>query len=1207
MRALLATLLFSLAAPAAPFTWTGAAGSGRWADAGNWAGGAVPPDDGTADVAFAASGTVALDGTRVVSTLSVSTAGDVTLQAGSQPQSSLVVRGAGLSRSAAGKLVVQVPVFAAGSIALSGFEPQTAFSTATTFGLTLGAWPGAASVTQAVLSAESDAVPPSSRLDLGAGSALDVNGRTLGLGSLSGSGSVINSSSGKGTLVVGFDGSDSLYSGDLGTALSGQPDNGYIDLLKVGGGTLTTSGSLRLGGLFGRIRVLEGTLVVAGSISGFFPILAVESSSGWHGTIAGTGSVGLLQTSDNSVPGATVSPGSSAARGILHAQNCDLRRGTLAIRVAAYGTAGTDYDQLDCGNGNLQFDADTEVIVDLGGSSVAGGPIPIATYGNANGPNAPDPSQVLLINNPAGLVATLNPGPQSLTLTVKAPTASSTPLFRISPAHGLVTSEQGRTASFTVSLGQAPSKNVTMPVASDNTAEGTVSTSSLTFTPANWSTPQTVTVTGVDDAVPDGNVAYGIVLGPCTSMDATYRNQSPPRITAVNLDDDAVSVTPLTGLVAQPAGLAQLTFTFHAPVSGTQDLWLQLRSSDPALAWPSPAMVHVTATNGVPAPQTVTLSGAHSLQAGCTPFTLTGSVLSTDGQYDGYELPLVSACNQGDRAPIASGFALVVDPGSAVHLAAPGVLAYAFDPDGDPLTAQLVTGPAHGSLTLNPDGTLTYVPDAGYSGQDSFTYAASDGVFTAPGADVQIQVGAPPDLAGFALTLDGGDMPGADLALHALVTNLGAAALSGVRLELSSVGIELLGANGPAGALVTSGSDVWLDDLPAGESVQIDLPARITAGSGGRAGAAATLWSASAERLAAPKQAYIEVSRLRFDAGGCGCRTANPGGALLWLGALVLLLPRRRSAPPGRVHLDARRRLIARHLGPLPRSSSEGIDGDDRDPLPSFVQPDVDVELAGRRHLDGLSLHIDPAAGSDAAADRDRAAVGLVAGPLDREQHLLEGAGGLAHRAGLQVHHLVLVQLDRLSRRCQGDRPAGRRHHHALALGGEEEVSAGALGDRFPALDLQRNAAAPLLDVRLDPSAHARAQHPGRDGGQAKLGAVVQLDPDAVDRELRLAVAGRAQPVADADAVSQSRGTPGAVLPLQLDLPFAAQEQRRFRSACVGGFGARDWCRRRRLPSTPAGLHTHKQDGGDCGGTGAHASSYTGARGSIAMMAGKPA
>jgi MYXO-CTERM domain-containing protein len=1198
-------LLVPLAAQAAPFTWTGAAGTGRWGDAGNWAGGVAPGDDGGADVTFGAADVVTLDGTRVISSLSVAAAGDVTLQAGAKAESALVLRGAGLSRASRGQLVVQVPVLGTGPVALSGFEPQTALSAATVFDLTLGAWPGLTSLSQAVLTASGDAIPPSSRLDLGPESALNVNGQTVGLGSLTGSGSVINASRTKGTLVIGFDGTDSTYAGDIGAVLADQPDNGYIDLVKVGAGTLTATGSLRLGGLFGRVRVLEGTLIVTGTLSGLFPILNVESSTSWHGTLGGTGNVGWLRTSDNSVPGATVSPGLPGSKGILHAQSCDLRKGTLAIRVSAYATAGSDFDQLDCGNGSLQFDADSDVTVDLGGSSSAGGPVPIATYGSGNGPTAPQPSQIHLINNPAGLSATLNPGQQSMTLTLKASGASPAPLFVITPGHGLVTSERGRSAAFTVALGRAPSKNVTVPVASNNTAEGTVSPTSLNFTSLNWSTPQTVTATGVDDAAPDGNVAYAIVLGPCASTDPAYKNQSPPQITAVNLDDDLIAASPLTGLVSQPGGAAALTLTFLAPVSGTQDVWLQLRSSDPALAWPSPALVHVTASNGTPAAQVVNLAGAHRLEAGCSPYTVSGTVISTDSRYDGFELPAISACNQGDHAPAASPLTLSIDPFAILTRAAPGVLAQAMDPDGDPLAALLVQPPAHGSVSLAADGSFSYTPNPGYSGADAFIFAASDGVLSSPPASVAIQIGAPPDVAGLTLVMDGGSMPGSDVALHAAVTNLGAAALRGVWLQLAPEGLELGGASGPSGALVTtSGTDVLLADLAPGETARIDVPARISGSSGARAGAAAVLWSPSAGRLAAPRQAFIEVSRLRFDAGGCGCRTGNPGGAMLWLGALALLAPRRRRSPlPGRAHPDARGGLVARHLRAVHLLAPEGIDGDHRDPLPALVEADLRAELAGRSHLHRLPLHVDAASGGDLAAHGHRAAVGLVTGPADRQQDLLQRFCGLVDRARLHARHLILVQLDGLAGGGQRHRAPGGRDHHVLALGGEEEVPAGAVRDGVAAFHLERHAPAPLLDVRFDPPPHARAQGAGGDRGQPQLAAIVQPDADAVDGQLRLAVARRAQPVAGADAVAPGRRAPGAAAALQLDGALAVQEQRGLREAGIrrARLGAWDRCRGRGPPSTPARLHTHQPDRADCCGKGAHAPSYTGARGSIAM------
>ena len=55
-----------------------------------------------------------------------------------------------------------------------------------------------------------------------------------------------------------------------------------------------------------------------------------------------------------------------------------------------------------------------------------------------------------------------------------------------------------------------------------------------------------------------------------------------------------------------------------------------------------------------------------------------------------------------------------------------------------PLTATLVSGPAHGTLTLNADGGFTYTPDANFNGTDSFTYTASDGTADSNVATVTI-------------------------------------------------------------------------------------------------------------------------------------------------------------------------------------------------------------------------------------------------------------------------------------------------------------------------------------------------------------------------------------------------------------------------------------------------------------------------------------
>jgi hypothetical protein len=51
--------------------------------------------------------------------------------------------------------------------------------------------------------------------------------------------------------------------------------------------------------------------------------------------------------------------------------------------------------------------------------------------------------------------------------------------------------------------------------------------------------------------------------------------------------------------------------------------------------------------------------------------------------------------------------------------------------------------PANGTLTLAPDGSFTYIPQDGFSGQDAFTYLAGDGTDTSAPAIVTITVGPP--------------------------------------------------------------------------------------------------------------------------------------------------------------------------------------------------------------------------------------------------------------------------------------------------------------------------------------------------------------------------------------------------------------------------------------------------------------------------------
>jgi gliding motility-associated-like protein len=108
-----------------------------------------------------------------------------------------------------------------------------------------------------------------------------------------------------------------------------------------------------------------------------------------------------------------------------------------------------------------------------------------------------------------------------------------------------------------------------------------------------------------------------------------------------------------------------------------------------------------------------------------------------------------SRCSQGmvvitvnpvNDAPVAANDMYSVDEDTPLPLPAPGVLANDTDVDNDPLTAMLVTGPAHGILTLNANGAFTYIPALNFNGTDSFTYQANDGQLNSHPATVTITV-----------------------------------------------------------------------------------------------------------------------------------------------------------------------------------------------------------------------------------------------------------------------------------------------------------------------------------------------------------------------------------------------------------------------------------------------------------------------------------
>ncbi len=173
--------------------------------------------------------------------------------------------------------------------------------------------------------------------------------------------------------------------------------------------------------------------------------------------------------------------------------------------------------------------------------------------------------------------------------------------------------------------------------------------------------------------------------------------------------------------------------------------------------------------------------------------------------------------------PVATADTAVTAFGATLAVQAAGVLANDLDPDGDALSAELVTDVANGTLVLGSDGSYTYVPDAGFAGTDAFVYRALDATgLTSDPVAVTIAVGdtlnrspAPLDDAftvledaGAALVGDllanDGDPDGDALAVTTLVASDGTLIAVGVATAL------------PEGGMITVSSDGGVVFDPAG-------------------------------------------------------------------------------------------------------------------------------------------------------------------------------------------------------------------------------------------------------------------------------------------------------------------------------------------------------------------------------------------------------
>ncbi len=111
-----------------------------------------------------------------------------------------------------------------------------------------------------------------------------------------------------------------------------------------------------------------------------------------------------------------------------------------------------------------------------------------------------------------------------------------------------------------------------------------------------------------------------------------------------------------------------------------------------------------------------------------------------DGGDDSNVATVTIAVDSTNVPPVAEDDAFDVDEDDTLTVTAPGVLGNDSGSQEEPLTATLVTDVSNGTLTLNPDGSFTFEPNADFFGTDSFTYMVNDGLADSNVATVTIEV-----------------------------------------------------------------------------------------------------------------------------------------------------------------------------------------------------------------------------------------------------------------------------------------------------------------------------------------------------------------------------------------------------------------------------------------------------------------------------------
>jgi hypothetical protein len=337
-----------------------------------------------------------------------------------------------------------------------------------------------------------------------------------------------------------------------------------------------------------------------------------------------------------------------------------------------------------------------------------------------------------------------NTPPRMLTFTVEVSPShgalsGTIPNLVYTPAAGYIGPD---TIRFTVKNGVASSNVAAVTI--DVVGHPTAVTPPVVTVPQDHPTP--ITLTATDPDTPPRPLTYTITTRPKQGT----LSGSAPTLTYTPapgyLGPDAFQFLAGNGVVDSTPAIVTIDVV-GPPVAQAQSVTVGQGTATPIILTGSDPNVPAR-----PLIYLVTAGPAHGRLSGSAP----NLTYTPDASYVGPDSFQFKVSNGVLASPVAT-VAIVVAPGASpvvandstfttvenrpLVVAAPGVLAGAVSPQGAPTpSVVLVTGPAHGQLALNPNGSFAYTPYANFIGSDQFTFQAFAGNLAGNVATVRLTV-----------------------------------------------------------------------------------------------------------------------------------------------------------------------------------------------------------------------------------------------------------------------------------------------------------------------------------------------------------------------------------------------------------------------------------------------------------------------------------